>query len=174
MRLSTRALSLIIVIIITGCISIRPRQEPLPDWVKSAPVDSTYFYGVGIGKASTPALARRIAEVCVRADIARSVEVHIRELQKLILSLIDTKFFTPDFPPSPRYPDFPSFDASVLRGVTIVKQHIHSEGDSWRFYVLARVSIDSVYEAFLEWVRPLAPPEYYDLLVELLKKRGHK
>lgn len=172
MRLSTRALSLTIVIIITGCISIRPRQEPLPEWVENVPVDSTYFYGVGVGEDQSPAMARYKADIRARDGLVRSVEVHIRKLHKLILSQLDTLLYIPDWPEIIYYFRPPDSPEPMSWHVVIVDRHFEWDGGIYRVYALTRASREVVYEAFLDWVRPRVHPEYYDLLVKLLKKEG--
>lgn len=174
MRLSTRALSLIIVTIITGCISIKPRPEPLPDWVKSVPTDSTYFYGVGVGEKSSLALARKIAQMRATAEITETFKVHILSLHMDILSVIDSSDisdFPPDFPEGPIIMDHPTPTWSDLTASVsmFVDYYIEKDKDKIRVYALARASIPEFYEAFLEWVQPLVPIWYYELLTTLLK-----
>lgn len=170
MRLTPRFLGLIIAVIITGCISTRPRPEPLPYWVENVPTDSIYFYGVGIGETSSLVLARKVAIMRARADLGMNIEVHIRELHRLIVTIIDTAFDSQHFPENPRYPNLLDFPTQEIKGSTVDQ----TEGNGLRTYALVKVSINSVDEAILDWVRPKVPTEYYDLLAALLNERQHK
>ena len=177
MRLHTYVLYLIIISFLTGCILIRPKQPPCPEWTKTPPqADSTYFYAIGIGESQTVAMARNLARTRATASMADAIKAHIQSVHKEILSMMDSSDFSdfpPDFPEGPIIFDHPTptwgdLTASVSR---FVEDCTERDKEKFRVYALARASIPEFYEDFLEWVRPLVSIEYYQLLATFLRER---
>lgn len=160
----------IILVLITSCVLFGPKQEPLPEWIDDIPSDSTHFYSMGVGDSRDKVISRNKAVAFGWANLAMMVKMHIRNFHELFLSQINSTVETSPLSTILHRPDFPG---EVLVGSTVVDTYSRWEGASWRTYALIRVSMDSVHEAYLDYVRPLLPPASYDLLVELVK-RGYK
>lgn len=172
MRWQTRALLLAITVIITGCTSTRPKREPLPDWIRNPPVDSTYIYGVGFGESETLEQARNRAALYARYDLGADIEVYFHYLNRLIMGKVHIPPLINDWHDFPRHP-VPEFHLAKSGGFTVVARHSVIIKNDWRAYVLVRVPRESLKQAFLDWVRPLVSPEAYNQIVELLKNAGH-
>lgn len=173
MRLQVYVLYLITISSLTGCILIRPKQPPCPEWTKTPPpADSTYFYAIGIGESQTVSVARNLARVRATAYMAEAIKTHILTLHREILMMLELPpDAIPDFPEGPIIMDSPTWTDLIRSVSVIIDVCIERNAEQVRGYLLLKASIPEFYNAFLIWVRPRVPMDYYEILSTMLKER---